>query len=146
MPARSSNALSGTPVHSALPTAPSSHCAPSTCGTRKTRPFPYALQNGDPRLGGHISQLLVAQRKRTPDRTIDAQLIRGEIQLRGREMTAYVKQLRRSEKRVKLIEGSLQIGRLLLSNDQAHRRGLTSFLDLAFGVVLLGVLHVFLLL
>jgi hypothetical protein len=46
-------------------------------------------------------------------------------------MTAYVEQLRRSEKRVKLIEGSLQIGRLLLSNDQAHRRGLTSFLDLA---------------
>src|SRR6266404_5853630 len=96
-----------------------------------------ALQNGDPRLGGHISQLLVAQRKRTPDRTIDAQLVRGEIQLRGREMTAYVEQLRRSEKRVKLIEGSLQIGRLLLSNDEAHRRGLTSFLDLASGLVLL---------
>jgi len=52
-------------------------------------------------------------------------------------MTAYVEQLRRSEKRVKLIEGSLQIGRLLLSNDQAHRRGLTSFRDLASGVVLL---------
>src|SRR6266403_5586792 len=61
-------------------------------------------------------------------------------------MTAYVEQLRRSEKRVNLIEGSLQIGRLLLSNDQAHRRGLTSFLDLASGVVLLGILHVFLLL
>src|ERR1700686_5375688 len=71
--------------------------------------------------------------------------IRGEIQLRSREMTAYVEQLRRSEKRVKLIEGSLQIGRLLLSNDQAHRRELTSFLDLASGVVLLGILHVFLL-
>src|SRR5258707_9096174 len=60
-------------------------------------------------------------------------------------MTAYVEQLCRSEKRVKLIEGSLQIGRLLLSNDQAHRRGLTSFRDLASGVVLLGILHVFLL-
>ena len=59
-------------------------------------------------------------------------------------MAAYVEQLRRSEKRVNLIEGSLQIGRLLLSNDQAHRRGLTSFLDLASGVVLLRILHVFL--
>src|SRR6202011_6075371 len=104
-----------------------------------------ALQSGDPRLGGHVSQFLVAQRKGISDRTIDAQLVRGEIQLRGREMTAYVEQLRRSEKRVKLIEGSLQIGRLLLSNDQAHRRGLTSFLDLASGVVLLGILHAFLL-
>src|SRR5271167_3280432 len=30
----------GTPVHAALPTAPSSHCAPSTWGIRKTRPLP----------------------------------------------------------------------------------------------------------
>src|SRR5260370_3999240 len=58
-------------------------------------------------------------------------------------MTAYVEQLCRSEKRVNLVEGSLQIGRLLLSNDQAHRRGLTSFLDLASRVVLLGIFHVF---
>ena len=58
-------------------------------------------------------------------------------------MTAYVEELRRSEKRVNLIEGSLQIGRLLPSNDQAHRRGLTSFLDLASSVVLLGIFHVF---
>src|SRR6266446_9965057 len=58
-------------------------------------------------------------------------------------MTAYVEQLCRSEKRVNLIEGSLQIPRLLLSNDQAHRRGLASFLDLASGVMLLGILHVF---
>jgi hypothetical protein len=69
------------------------------------RDIACALQNSDPRPGGHIPQLLAAQRKRTPDRTIDAQLVRGEIQLRGREMTAYVEQLRRSEKRVKLIEG-----------------------------------------
>jgi hypothetical protein len=47
------------------------------------------------------------------------------------------------EKRVNLIEGSLQIARLLLSNDQAYRSGLTSFLDLASGVVLLGIFHVF---
>ncbi|SRR5258706_11579555 len=37
-----------------------------------------ALQSGDPRLGGHVSEFLVAQRKRIPDRTIDAQLVRGE--------------------------------------------------------------------
>jgi hypothetical protein len=44
-----------------------------------------------------------------------------------------------------LIEGSLQIDRLLLSDDQAHRRELTSFLDLASGVVLWGSSMVFLL-
>ena len=33
-----------------------------------------ALQNGDPFLGGHVSQFLVAQRNRIPGRTIDAQL------------------------------------------------------------------------
>src|SRR5260221_12912309 len=48
-------------------------------------------------------------------------------------MAAYVEQLRRSEKRVDLIEGSLQVVRLLLSNDQA-RRGLTRFVDLVFDV------------
>jgi hypothetical protein len=41
--------------------------------------IPCALQGGDPRFGSHISQLLIAQRKRMPDRTIDAQLIRGAI-------------------------------------------------------------------
>src|SRR6266478_6418626 len=56
-------------------------------------------------------------------------------------MTAYVEQLRRSEKRVNLIEGSLQIGRLLLSNDQAHRRGLASFIDPASDVLLLRIFH-----
>ena len=35
------------------------------------------------------------------------------------------------------------IGRSLLSNNQAYRRGLTSFLDLASGVVLLGISHIF---
>src|SRR6266478_2989598 len=56
-------------------------------------------------------------------------------------MTAYVEQLHRSEKRVNLIEGSLQIVRLLLSNDQAHRRGLTSFVDLASDVLLVRIFH-----
>jgi hypothetical protein len=58
-------------------------------------------------------------------------------------MTAYVEQLPGSEKRVNLIEGSLQIVRILLSNNQAHRRGLTSFHDLASGVVLLDIFHAF---
>src|ERR1043166_662116 len=56
-------------------------------------------------------------------------------------MTAYVEQLHRSEKRVKLIEGSLQIVRLLLSNDQANRRGLTSFVDLGSAVLRLRIFH-----
>src|SRR5580698_8401104 len=58
-------------------------------------------------------------------------------------MTTYGEQLCRSEKRVNLIEGSLQIARLLLSNDQTYRSGLTCFLDLVSGVVLLGIFHVF---
>jgi hypothetical protein len=143
MSARSSKATRGTPVQPALPTAPSFPLCSFNLWDKEDAIIARALQNGDPRFGGHFSQLLVAQRKRTPDRTIDAQLVGGEIQLRGREMIAYVEQLHRSEKRVKLIEGSLQIGRLLLSNDQAHRRGLTSFRDLASGGVLLGILHVF---
>jgi hypothetical protein len=40
----------------------------------------------------------------------------------------------------------IEIDGLLLSSDQAHRRRLTSFLDLASGVVLLGIFHVFFLL
>src|SRR5258708_5172747 len=56
-------------------------------------------------------------------------------------MTAYVEQLHRSEKRVNLIEGSLQIVRLLLSNDQANRRRLTSFADLASDVLRLRIFH-----
>src|SRR6266576_4392091 len=56
-------------------------------------------------------------------------------------MTAYVEQLHRSEKRVNLIEGSLQIVRLLLSNDQAHRRGVASFVDLASDVLRLRIFH-----
>ena len=44
-------------------------------------------------------------------------------------MTANVEQLRRSEKRVNLIEGSLQIGRLLLSKDEARPRGPTNLID-----------------
>jgi hypothetical protein len=38
-----------------------------------------ALQDRDARLGRHVSQFLVGQRKRIPDRTIDAQLVRGEL-------------------------------------------------------------------
>ena len=42
-------------------------------------------------------------------------------------MTAYVEQLRRSQKRVNPIDGGLQNLRLLLANDQANRRGLLGF-------------------
>src|SRR2546423_6819158 len=56
-------------------------------------------------------------------------------------MTADVEQLRRSEKRVNVSEGSLQFGRLLLSNDQPPRRGLASFIDPASGVLLLRIFH-----
>src|SRR4029077_3464005 len=56
-------------------------------------------------------------------------------------MTAYVEQLHRSEKRVKLIEGRLQIVRLLLSNDQAPRGRLTRFVDPASSVLLPRMFH-----
>src|SRR5947208_13584762 len=58
-------------------------------------------------------------------------------------MTPYVEQLRRSQKRVQLIEGSFQIFRILLSNDQADRGGLTSILAPGSGVVLSGIFHAF---
>src|SRR5260370_36268713 len=82
-----------------------------------------ALQSGDPRLGWHVAQLLVAQRKRLPHGAIDAQLVRCELQPRCREMTADVEQLSPSQGRINLIEGRLQVGWPLLSNDQAHRSG-----------------------
>jgi hypothetical protein len=47
-------------------------------------------------------------------------------------MTAYVEQFRRGEVRVELIEWHLQIDRLLLPNDEARRRGVTSLVVLAF--------------
>src|ERR1700730_13344966 len=56
-------------------------------------------------------------------------------------MTAYVEQLRRREKRINRQERTLQIVRLLLANDQAHRRRLRSHLPVASGVVVLGVFH-----
>src|SRR5438477_4997936 len=40
IPARCSRSRSLTPVHSAFPIAPSSHCTPLTFGTRKTRLLP----------------------------------------------------------------------------------------------------------
>src|SRR2546423_10114651 len=42
-------------------------------------------------------------------------------------MTAYIEELRRGEIRAELIERHLQIGWLLLANDEARRRGMTSF-------------------
>src|ERR1700730_2450583 len=58
-------------------------------------------------------------------------------------MTPYVEQLRRSEKRIYLIERSFQIFRILLSNDQADRGGLPSILAQGSGVVLSGIFHAF---
>src|SRR5258708_4631619 len=81
-----------------------------------------ALQGRDPRFGWHASQLVIAQNKRLPDRTIDSQLIGGAIQVWRRKMTAYVEQFRRSEVGVDRIERSLQILRLLLPDDQARRK------------------------
>jgi hypothetical protein len=77
-----------------------------------------------------------------PNRTIDAQVVRGELSLRCRKITAYVEQLRRREKRVKLIEGRLEIGWPLWSNDQPYRSRLTSVVD----GVLLRIFHHYLLL
>jgi hypothetical protein len=48
---------------------------------QKAPTIPCALQSGDPRLGWQVSQCLVAQSTRTPNRTIDAQVVRGEIAL-----------------------------------------------------------------
>src|SRR4030081_2475314 len=47
-------------------------------------------------------------------------------------MAADVEQCRRSEERAHLIDGSLQVFRLLLSKDQARRPCLTRFRDLAW--------------
>src|ERR1700731_2192028 len=46
---------------------------------KKDATIACALQSGDPCLGGHVSQFLVAQSKGIFDRTIDAQWVRGEI-------------------------------------------------------------------
>src|SRR5215831_2964383 len=56
-------------------------------------------------------------------------------------MIAYVEQRRRSEKRVNLIEGRLQILRLLLSNDQSDRIRLISFVDFASDILLVKLFH-----
>src|ERR1700687_5418414 len=71
-----------------------------------------------------MSHLAVAQRERIPDGTVDAQSISLDFQRRRGEMTADVEQLRRSQIRVDLIERSLQVVRLFLSNDQTNRRKL----------------------
>src|ERR1700737_4507661 len=91
-----------------------------------------ALQSGGPRLGRHLPSFLVAPRQRVPNRAIDPQPIIGGVDPRRREMTAYVEQFRRGQVRIDPIERHLQIRRLLLSNDEARRRGLTR---------LVGVLH-----
>src|SRR3954468_15402932 len=56
-------------------------------------------------------------------------------------MAADVEQCRRSEERAHLIDGSLQVFRLLLSNDQARRPGLTNCRDRARALVLVRLFH-----
>jgi hypothetical protein len=56
-------------------------------------------------------------------------------------MAAYVEQLSGSEKRSELIGGSLQILRLLLSGDQTHRREVTRFAAVSFGILSWGMFH-----
>jgi hypothetical protein len=63
------------------------------------------------------------------DRTIDAQLIGGAVQLWRWKMAAYVKQLRRSEIGIDPIEGRLQILRLLLSDDQTRPKQWSSIVE-----------------
>jgi hypothetical protein len=57
-------------------------------------------------------------------------------------VTAYVEQLRWSKKRVNPIDRGLQIVRLLLANNEAHRRGLTIIVHLASGIVFFIIFHV----
>src|SRR5205807_9649528 len=57
-----------------------------------------------------------------PDRAIGAQSVARAIQIRRREMTAYVEQLRRGQVRVQPVERRLEIPRLLLPDDQTCRR------------------------
>jgi hypothetical protein len=85
----------------------------------KDSTVPCALQRGVPRLGRQVAQLLVAQRKGIPDGAADVQPVRVDLEPRRGEMTADVEQLGRRQVRVHLVEGSLQVDRLLLSNDQA---------------------------
>src|SRR5437588_888238 len=59
-----------------------------------------------------------------PDSTIDAKAIRVAVEGWYRKMAAYVEQLGRREIGVEPIEGSLQILRLLLPDDQTCRRDL----------------------
>jgi hypothetical protein len=99
MPARFQQSSQRHPVHSALPTAPSSHWAPSTRGIRKTRPLPAHSKVATRVSEGISTQFLVAQRKRIPDRTIDAQLVRGEmcrmIRPIEEDLTSFLERVRR---------------------------------------------------
>ena len=60
-------------------------------------------------------------------RAIDSEPVIAGVDLRCLEMTAYIEELRRGEIRAELIERHLQIGWLLLANDEARRRGMISF-------------------
>ena len=59
MPARLSTAASGTPVHSALLTAPSSHCRPPTFGREKNAAIACAFQGHRDGSRRHAAEFLV---------------------------------------------------------------------------------------
>jgi len=69
----------------------------SSLGDEKDPTITRALQSGDPRLGPHLPQFLVAQRQRVPNRAVDPQPITGEVELWRREMAAYVEQFCRGQ-------------------------------------------------
>ncbi len=71
--------------------------SPIGLGYEKDPAVPRAFQRGDSGLRGHLAQLLVAERKRVLDRSIDLQPVGADIQRGGREMTADVEQLRGGE-------------------------------------------------
>jgi hypothetical protein len=88
-----------------------------------------ALQRRDPCFGPHVPQFVIAQHQRVPDRTVEPQSITGDVEPRRREMTPDVKQFRRGQVLIELIERHLKISGLLLPNDEAGRRGSTELVD-----------------
>jgi hypothetical protein len=132
MPARSSNADRSTPVHSALPAAPSSHSNSARLRDEGHAAVTCALQHEHPPFEWHFAQLTIRQSQRVPDGAVDTEVVGAEVDTWRREMTAHIEQLGRSQIRLDLIERRLEIARLLLSTDQGAagpitRRGAQSY-------------------
>src|SRR6516164_5204937 len=65
--ARSSTSESDTPVHSAVLTAPTFHCSPSTRGLSSERPFPAHSRVTNWPLGGHFHKVTQTEAQRPLD-------------------------------------------------------------------------------